>query len=252
MKIPLLLQQIWPLFKFEVIRAFNFVKSNDVAKLFLLICITMNSSKLTSDVVNDYLILTELSVKAVSLGLSFFVFVGMMITLYYLSFNLKKTIYQIPKKYYIFFISVNSIKLLMTFCTPNNFIAIISFEVFYIFVMSAFVFDLRKIALQQRENLHISIFNVVNKNTGLVIIASTPDSFFSKRNKMFTNYMIGFNKNIKTWLILGVFIKMDKEGIYLKNIYMTYSEVVMFNNNFDKKIIDYTKNELDTVIMYFI
>jgi hypothetical protein len=235
-----------------ILRFWNFIKTNDVAKLFLIICITMNSSKMKSNVVNDYLFLAETSISVISIILSFFIVVGMMITLYYLSFNLKKTVYQMPKKYYVFFISINAIRLLMIFCTPNNFIAITSFEVFYIFVMSFFLFDLRKIALQQRENLHVSIFNVVNQNTGLIIIASTPDSFFSKRNKIFTNYMIGFNKNIKTWLILGVFIRMDKEGIYFKNTYMKYSEVVMFNNTFDKKIIDYTKNELDTAIMYSI
>ena len=45
---------------------------------------------------------------------------------------------------------------------------------------------------------------------------------------------------------------MDKEGIYLKKVFMTYNEVVIFNNTFDKIVIDYTQYELDTAIMYSI
>lgn len=64
--------------------------------------------------------------------------------------------------------------------------------------------------------------------------------------------MIGFNTNIKTWITLGIFLIMDKEGVYLKKIFITYNEIVMFNETFDKKITHYSKNELDTAIMYSI
>jgi hypothetical protein len=64
--------------------------------------------------------------------------------------------------------------------------------------------------------------------------------------------MIGFNKNIKTWFVLGIFLKMDKQGIYLKKVFMSYNEVLLFNETFGKKIINYNKDELATAVMYSI
>jgi len=134
----------------------------------------------------------------------------------------------------------------------NNPVAFLAFKSLYLLVLLTIIVNLRKILVQQYNNVQSSIFKKIQNQTGLVVIASTPHHFYSRNRMHLNHYMIGFNTNIKTWLTLGIFFIMEQEGIYLKKVFITYNEILMFNETFNKKITYYTKNELDTAIMYSI
>lgn len=249
MKIPLILQQIYPHFKIEVIKGYNFIKSNDVAKLIVVLaCISTWSSANVMPITFDVqmVIGAMITIAWVFCAIYFFS------SLYYLSFRIKKTDYKLPRVLYYCVASIGVLNFLMKFCTSTNIPAIIVFQVLYLLTLLKIAIELRKVLIQQYLNVKNSVFNVVHDKTGLFVIASTHYGIFGKFTGTPNHYMIGFNKNIKTWFVLGVFLKMDKQGIYLKKVFMTYSEVVMFNDTFNKKIIDYTRSELDTAIMYSI
>lgn len=249
MRIPLILQQIYPLFKIEVIRGYNFFKSNDVAKLFLVLaCITSwnpaNIMTKTFDI--------QMATGAIITVISVFCMIYLISSLYYLSFRIKKTEYKLPRIFYFCVVSIGILHFLTKFCTSTNLPAIIIYQILYALTLLGLAIELRKVLIQQYLNVKNSVFYKVNEKTGLIVIASTPSGLFSSKKNVINHYMIGFNNNIKTWLVLGVFLKMDKDGIYLKKVFMTYAEVVMFNDTFNKKIIEYTRSELDTAIMYSI
>lgn len=249
MKIPLLLQQIYPLLKFEIIRGYHFFKSNDVAKLYLFsaFIISCNSANITTQNFD-----TQMAIGVMVSIITMFCMIYLICSLYYLSFKIKKTEYNLPRVFYFCVIIIGVLHFLMKFCTATNIPAMIFYQISYILILLGLAIELRKVFIQQYLNVKNSVFCQVTEKTGLIIIASTPSGLFSSKTNFINHYMIGFNKNIKTWLVLGVFLKMDKEGIYLKKVLMTYNEVVMFNNTFDKIIIDYTQDELDTAIMYSI
>lgn len=252
MRIPLVwlqVLQVWFLFKIEIIRFFNFVKSNDVAKLIVILacitsCTSVNILTRTFDL--------QMFIGFVSTLLSVFCMIYLFSSFYYLSFRIKKTEYTLPKILYFFVIVICILNFLMKFCTVNHIPAIIGFQILYAVALFCLAIELRKVLIQQYHNVKNSVFSKVTKDTGLIVVASTHYGIFGKFTGTPNNYMLGFNKNIKTWFVLGIFLKMNKQGIYLKKVFMTYNEVVMFNNTFDKKIIDYTKNELDIAIMYSI
>jgi len=249
MKILLVWLQVWPLFKIEIIRAFNFVKSNDVAKLVVILaCITSCSSVNILTRTFDL----QMFIGFISSLLSIFCIIYLVSSFYYLTFRIKKTEYILPKILYFFVVVICILNFLLKFCTVTHIPAIISFQILYAVALLCLAIELRKVLIQQYHNVKNSVFSKVSEETGLIVIASTHYGIFGKFTGTPNNYMLGFNKNIKTWFVLGIFLKMNKQGIYLKKVFMSYSEVVMFNNTFDKKIIDYTKNELDTAIMYSI
>ena len=249
MKIPLILQQIYPHFKIEFIKGYNFIKNNDVAKLIVVLaCISTWSSANVMTITFDVqmVIGAMITIAWVFCAIYFFS------SLYYLSFKIKKTDYKLPRVLYYCVAIIGVLNFLMKFCTSTNIPAIIVFQILYLLTLLKIAIELRKVLIQQYLNVKDSVFNVVHEKTGLFVIASTHYGIFGKFTGTPNHYMIGFNKNIKTWFVLGVFLKMDKQGIYLKKVFMTYSEVVMFNDTFNKKIIDYTRSELDTAIMYSI
>lgn len=249
MIIPLAWLQVWSLFKIEIIRGFNFVKSNDVAKLVVIFACTTswNSANIVTKTFD-----LQMVIGIIITGLSLFCVIYLVSSFYYLTFSIKKTEYRLPRILYFCVVNIFILNFLLKFCTVNNLPAIMFFQMLYALTLLILAIELRKVLIQQYLNVKNSVFSKVTEETGLIVIASTHYGIFGKFTGTPNNYMLGFNKNIKTWFVLGVFLKMNKQGIYLKKVFLSYSEVVMFNNTFDKKIIDYTKNELNTAIMYSI
>lgn len=248
-KIRLFLMPIWALFKLEFSRCFNFVKTNDVAKLIVVLaCISTWSSANVMAITFDIQMVIGAMITIVWVFCAIYFFSS----LYYLSFRIKKTDYTLPRVLYYCVVVVGVLNFLMKFCTSTNIPAIIVFQVLYLLTLLKIAIELRKVLIQQYLNVKHSVFNAVHEKTGLFVIASTHYGIFGKFTGTPNHYMIGFNKNIKTWFVLGIFLKMDKQGIYLKKVFMSYNEVLLFNETFDKKIINYTKNELTTAVMYSI
>jgi hypothetical protein len=249
MKIPLVYLRVWFLIKIEIIRIFNFIKSNDVTKLMVILaCITSCSS--VNSLTRSFDL--QMCIGFITTLLSVFCMIYLFSSFYYLSFRIKKTEYTLPRILYFFVVVICILNFLMKFCTVTYIPAIIGFQIVYAIALLHLAIELRKVLIQQYINVKNSVFSKVTEDTGLIVIASTHYGIFGKFTGTPNNYMLGFNKNIKTWFVLGVFLKMNKQGVYLKKVFMTYNEVVMFNNTFDKKIIDYTRSELDTAIMYSI
>lgn len=249
----LTLKQLWPTIKADFIRLFYFIKNNDVSKLLLLSGL-IGKCQSNSIFSNNFNNLSILSIIETSIFSLLFL---MMLTyffsfLYYRSFNIKKTDYKISRILYFFCISIVIMDIFLRTTSINNPVAFLAFKSLYILVLLTIIINLRKILVQQYNNVHDSIFKKISTHTGLVVIVLTPNHFYSRKRLHLNHYMIGFNTNIKTWMTLGIFLIMDKEGVYLKKIFITYNEIVMFNETFDKKITHYSKNELDTAIMYSI
>lgn len=247
------LKNFFPTIKSDLIRLFNFIKCNDVIKLFLisgLICKCQPNSTFSTNF-NNSSIFTIIEISIFSL-LSLIMLVYSFSFLYYRTFNIKKTDYKLPRILYFFCINIVIMDVFLTMTTINNPVAFLVFKSLYLLVLLMIIVNLRKILIQQYNNVHHSIFKKIRTHTGLVVILLTPNHFYSRKQLHLNHYMIGFNTNIKTWLTLGIFLIMDKEGIYLKKIFITYNEIVMFNETFEKKIIDYNKGELETAIMYSI
>lgn len=249
----LTLKQIYPTLIFELVRLFNYIKKNDVPKL-MIILICFSRVHPSFDFVSGLTFLHILDFIFSSLYLLLFLMhiIYFFCFMYYISFNIRKTIYIMPKMLYIYSVTVLLLHFIIQYTLSENTSALIIFKIIYLFFLFNIAVNLRNIFTQQYINVQNSIFKKIRTHTGLVVIASTPNCFFARNRINLNYYMIGFNTNIKTWFILGVFVIMEQDGLYFNKTFINYNEIIMFNQTFDKKITHYTATELDTVIMYSI
>lgn len=244
------------MFKPDIIKAINYVRINDVAKLMILAAI-IGPSQSEQIVLNrigyEGTFLDELETCLFAiLNLVFVIYIFCF--LYYCSFNIKKTNYSLPKIFYILSINLVILKNYIEMNTSllHNSMAIFIYKFFYLFVFVLIILNLRIVLIQQYNNVQNSIFKKVRNHTGLVVIASTPHHFYSRKRLSLNHYMLGFNTNIKTWFTLGVFVIMEQDGLYFKKTFINYNEIILFNQSFNKKFTSYSKNELETTLMYAI
>lgn len=250
------LNKIWAIVKPDIVRIISYIKSNDVAKLIIFAAFIgkCQSQKIISTYIGYDISIIDIFEHLFFFTLNVFFIFYLLSFLYYCSFNIKKTIYTLPKIFYILSINLFVLKIyietnMSLFSHP---FAIFIYKFLYSFVFLFLLFNLRKILIQQYNNVQNSIFKKVQNYTGLVIIASTPHHFYSRKRLSLNHYMLGFNTNIKTWFTLGVFIIMEKDGLYFKKTFINYNEIVLFNQSFNKKFTSYSKNELETTLMYTI
>jgi len=250
------LKKIWILIKPDIIKAINYVRINDVTKLLLLAALVGKCQ--SNNIIFTYIDPRESFIGILEavffLTLNIFFIFYFFSFLYYCSFNVKKTLYTLPKIFYILSINLLVLKIYMdiNISLTNNYMAVFIYKFLYASVFLLIILNLRIVLIQQYNNVQNSIFKKVRNLTGLVVLASTPHHFYSRKRVSLNHYMLGFNTNIKTWFSLGIFIIMEQDGLYFKKRFINYNEIGLFNQSFNKKFTSYSKNELETALMYTI
>lgn len=122
------------------------------------------------------------------------------------------------------------------------------FKMFLSIIYTSFLLILlskmSEIASLYKKEFNSSIIQFLILSTGCRPMFCIPNLF--KNNY----YIFSLNLNFKSWHYIPIIIFMNKKGIYVKGIYFSIESIDSLNNNFNKKMVQYTKQEFEMLKIF--
>lgn len=247
---PILIMRTWMRFKF-LLRSFKYsITTLPAIKLlfsFLLIMCFQNLNipyKISHD--GSLLDVLYTVVIYINIGILFLVMIQFLYLFTLLSY--REDVPDLSKTYapLVIFLMLNN--LVFYFTEANKLTFTISL---YFTCLGTFFYLLKPLKINVFTLYEkIEQFKEIKNTTQFIPLCYSPN--FKLTSQVDHFYVVSFNRNIKTWLHIGIIIISKQNGVFIKRKLISYNDIDFFNDQFEKKIAYYTKDELNLLNMYSI